>query len=202
MIHGKGGNKEDARGFAERAAQAGWQTVAIDLPVDLQPWDCHAAVRDVFIAMQGHWHTIGVRATSIGAWFATAALDGEPLAAALFESPLFNTVQHIEGLMESAKVDRELLRERSVITPASGPQLSWDYLQWAEDHIVQNWMPQTFILSGSDDELVPISRTQVFAHRWGAQLEVLPGSHHWIHTPPELRALAQWETKVLALLPY
>lgn len=193
FVHGVGGSKADAETFAERVARHGWQTVSVDLPATFMPWECVPFLRDVVAMMREQWSTIGLHATSIGAWFSTMALSGQPLAGALLLSPVLDMVGMIEQMMASASVTRDELESAGEIAAAGGAALSWRYLTWAEQNRAADWDVPTSIIVGENDELISRSSVEEFARRCGADVTTVPGGAHWLHLPHELDAIACWE---------
>lgn len=195
-VHGAGGSRRDAEGFALRAAQTGWQAVACDLPEGLLPWDCVPYLRHLAARMRSRWPVLGLRATSIGAWLSLVALCDEPLALALFQSPLLDMVGMIERMLRQADVSREELAEQGEIRTDSGV-LSWRYLVYAENNSGLSWDVPTSVIMGERDELVPHKSVEDFCRRFSADLTVVSGGAHWLHAPRELAAVAAWEADVL-----
>ncbi|WP_103063426.1 alpha/beta fold hydrolase [Actinomyces qiguomingii] len=187
-----GGSRRDAEGFALRAVQAGWQTVACDLPEGLLPWDCVPYLRDLVARMRQRWPVLGLRATSIGAWLSLVALRDVPLTLALFQSPLLDMAGMIEQMMRQVGVSRERLADRGAIRTDAGV-LSWRYLAYAEANCVAAWEVPTWIIVGERDELISRKSVEDFCSRFGADLTVVPGGAHWLHAPGEVDAVAQWE---------
>lgn len=193
FVHGMGGSRADAEMFAQRATRHGWQTVSVDLPPALLPWECVPFLQDAVAMMREQWPTIGLHATSIGAWFSTRALGGQPLAGALLQSPVLDMVGMIEQMMASAGVTRDELESAGEISAAEGTVLSWRYLRWAEQHRFEAWDAPTSIIVGENDELIPRICVDEFARKFGADVRTVPGGAHWLHLPHELDAVARWE---------
>ena len=96
-VHGKMGSKEEALDFAEVADAHGWQVVSIDLPEHgerkslpepFTPAQIIPELQRVYQTLRSHWKTVGLYATSMGAWFSMQALPGEELERCLFASPV------------------------------------------------------------------------------------------------------------------
>ena len=92
-VHGKMGSKEEALDFAAVADAHGWQVVSIDLPEhgarkDLPepftPTQIIPELQGVYQVLRSRWKTVGLYATSMGAWFSMQALPGEELERCLF----------------------------------------------------------------------------------------------------------------------
>ena len=96
-LHGQGGSKAEAAFFAAAAADAGWQTVSVDLPghgdreseaAALVPWQVVPELRCALAELRGRWDRVGLFGSSLGAWFGLLAYPDAPLAGALFLSPV------------------------------------------------------------------------------------------------------------------
>lgn len=196
-VHGLGGTKEDALSFAARAADHGWQVVSVGLPSTLQPWDCVPFLSEGFDAMRLRWSRIGLRATSIGAWFSLQALDSQRVEQALLQSPLVDMVGMIEGMMAATGVARDQLEEAGELPGPGDNVLSWRYLRWAEEHPVDRWHAPTSIIVGDADELLMAGSVERFAGAVGADVTMVAGGAHWLHQPKELEVLARWEARAL-----
>jgi pimeloyl-ACP methyl ester carboxylesterase len=94
-LHGQGGSKAEAAFFAAAAADAGWQTVSVDLPghgdreseaAALVPWQVVPELRCALAELRGRWDRVGLFGSSLGAWFGLLAYPDAPLAGALFLS--------------------------------------------------------------------------------------------------------------------
>ena len=64
--------------FAAAAADAGWQTVSVDLPghgdraseaAALVPWQVVPELRCALAELRGRWDRVGLFGSSLGAWF-------------------------------------------------------------------------------------------------------------------------------------
>ena len=124
-VHGKMGSKEEALDFAAVADAHGWQVVSIDLPEhgarkDLPepftPTQIIPELQGGYQVLRSRWKTVGLYATSMGAWFSMQALPGEELERCLFASPVVDLCQLIEKTMAWSGVTLERLeREGKVI---------------------------------------------------------------------------------------
>ncbi len=201
-VHGKMGRKEEAASFAQLACPRGSQVLAIDLPehgeragtrATLTPWEVVPELRHVLAWAQGQWSQISLRATSLGTWFSLLAFAESNLSEALFLSPVLDMAQLIERMMTWAGVTEPQLQRCGEIPTAFGETLSWRYLQYAREHPVRRWDPQTALLYGGRDHLTDRAVVDTFVRRFSWELTVLPQGEHWFHTPEELAALTRWE---------
>lgn len=206
FLHGQGGNREEAIPFAERATAMGWQVLAIDLPghgsrlqeaAAFTPWDICPEVQALYAYAQAGWSAIGLRANSIGAWFAMLALADAPLVQALFVSPVVDMPRLILRMMGHASVSLSRLQQEQEIQTDSGQTLSWPYFCYAQAHAIHRWQTPTCVLYGAHDSLIPFSEIQKFSTRFDCCLHTESECEHWFHTPLQLQQLAKWETECL-----
>ena len=205
FVHGKLGCKEEALAFGELACPLGWQVVGVDLPEHgsrkgspekLLPWTAVPELRAVYRAMGRCWRQISLRATSIGAWLAMLALQGQKPHRALFVSPVVDMVNLIETMMTWAGVTEEELKQKGEIPTQFGETLSWDYLCWAREHPV-HWRAPTEILYAGGDTLTSRAVIDSFAATSGSGLTVMENGEHWFHTEEQLQVLRAWERRCL-----
>ena len=201
-LHGQGGSKAEAAFFAAAAADAGWQTVSVDLPghgdreseaAALVPWQVVPELQTVLAYLQQHWQVVRLRANSIGAYL--AMLAWEDPARALLVSPVLDMEGLILTMMGWAGVTEEKLRAQGEIPTSFGQTLSWDYLVWVREHPAHTWRCPTRILYGSGDSMTPRRTAEAYARRHHAELTVTEGGEHWFHTPEQLAALRKWEER-------
>lgn len=206
-VHGKMGYKEEAERFAEIACPRGWQVLSLDLPEHGQrkgrpepftPWAGGAELRKLLAWMRPRWEHISLYATSMGVWFSMLALSEEPLERALFVSPVVDMEQLIRKLMRWAKVTEAQLEREKIIPTELGETLSWDYYSFVREHPIRHWEVPTAILFGERDHLTDLETVEMFARRFGAELEVIPDSRHWFQDPTQLAALAAWTERQLS----
>ena len=117
-LHGQGGSKAEAAAFAAAAAEAGWQTVSVDLPghgdrtaeaAELVPWRVVPELRCALAELRGRWEQTALFGTSLGAWFGLLAYPDAPLAGALLLSPVVDMEALIRKMMGWAGVTEEQL---------------------------------------------------------------------------------------------
>lgn len=202
FLHGQMGHKEEAEAFAQAACSKGCQVLSIDLPghgerqnrgEELLPW---TAVPDIGAALDwaGHrWKTVSLRANSIGAYFAMLAFEAP--SRALLASPVLDMEKLILTMMGWAGVTEKQLREQGEIATAFGQTLSWKYLCWVREHPVHHWTCPIRILYGSQDNLTDCRTVDEFVRQHDAELTVMEGGEHWLHTAGQLTVLREWEEK-------
>lgn len=201
-LHGKCGCKEEAELFAETVCPKGTQVLAMDLPEHgerkgsaetFAPWDTVPELEQLLAYARTRWEHIGLRATSLGAWFSMLAFGGETLDKALFVSPVLDMERLIRDMMGWAGVGEERLKAEGEIPTAFGETLSWRYLQYARAHPVTNWSTPTAILYAGRDSLTGRETVDAFVRRFGCELTVMKDGEHWFHTPEQLSVLKRWE---------
>ena len=174
-LHGQGGSKAEAAFFAAAAADAGWQTVSVDLPghgdreseaAALVPWQVVPELRCALAELRGRWDRVGLFGSSLGAWFGLLAYPDAPLAGR--------------------------------IPTTFGQTLSWEYLRYVRTHPARRWRTPTAILYGARDHLTDRETVEAFAARNGCRLTVEEAGEHWFHTPEQLAVVDRWQRACLA----
>ena len=126
FVHGQFGCKEEALPFAEIVAPDA-QVLSIDLPnhgtrqnrdEEFAPWTAAPELTRVMAYARAHWHTINVRATSIGAYFARLAFAAPEKA--LFVSPIVDMERLICDRICAAGITEQILRERGMYPAREG----------------------------------------------------------------------------------
>lgn len=200
-VHGKMGSKEEALAFAELACPMGYQVLAIDLPEHgerkgrpekLLPWVVLPELQLVYQYAKFHWRTVSLRATSIGAWLAMQALQGDAPEQALLASPVVDMEALITNMMQYAHVTEEQLQRAGEIPTDLGETLSWPYLCWVREHPL-HWHGRTQVLYGDRDTMTSRTLIERFRQESGAHLTIMEGGEHWFHTPVQMAAVQMWE---------
>lgn len=132
-VHGQGGDKSEARDFANIAAETGYQVISIDLPehgerqgeaLSFEPWNIVPELSYVMGYCKRQWSEISLFANSIGAWFSMLAFPDEDLKQCLFVSPVVDMVNLISNIMAWANVSELQLKQEKVILTSFGQTLS------------------------------------------------------------------------------
>ena len=208
-LHGQGGDRAEAAPFAAAAAEAGWQTVSIDLPghgertaeaADLVPWKVVPEVRAALGNLAGRWERTALFGSSLGAWFGLLACRDLTLAGALLLSPVVDMEALIRKMMGWAGVTEERLAREGSIPTDFGQTLSWEYLEYVRAHPIQMWTAPTAILYGGRDHLTDRETVEAFARRFACRLTVEPEGDHWFHTPDQVAAVDRWQRESLRAL--
>ena len=202
FIHGQCGCKEEGAAFAQIAAPAGAQVLAIDLPehgerkeekARLLPWTAVPELKKVFAYMKPRWSQIGLRTNSIGAHLSMLALECETLCRALFVSPIADMERLITDMMGWAGVTEQELKEKGEIPTSFGQTLSWEYLTWERQHPLRDWNCPTAVLYAGKDNMTSRETIERFSAAHHATLTVMEDGEHWFHTPEQLAVLQAWE---------
>lgn len=200
FLHGQMGCKEEGEAFAQTACPKGYQVLAIDLPghgqrkdrgEELTPWNAVPELRQAmdWAKEQGPW--VGLRANSIGAYFALLAFSAPDKA--LLVSPILDMERLIRDMMGWAGVTPEQLQREGTIPTAFGQTLSWEYLCYVRQHPIQSWQCPIALLYGERDNMTCRQTVDAFVQSRHARLQVMAGGEHWFHTPAQLEVLRAWE---------
>ncbi|MCR5136906.1 MAG: alpha/beta hydrolase [Oscillospiraceae bacterium] len=187
-IHGKGGSAAESEHY--RPLFPGRDVIGLDYQT-FSPWETGAEISDAVSALKTGHDSITLIANSIGAFFSmSAGIDGL-IRKAYFISPVVSMERLICNMMAWAGVTEKLLKEKGVIATPFGEELSWDYLCYVREHLVQ-WHVPTEILYGSCDSLTPYETVSLFAEERNAGLTVMEGGEHWFHTEEQMEFLDEW----------
>ena len=192
-IHGKGGSAREAERYRSLCPE--YQVVGVDYQGEL-PWEVRGQLQAACAKARRQSEQVIVLANSIGAYFAMDALQGCPLAKALFISPVLDMERLILDMMGRVGVSEQTLRERGEIPTDFGETLSWAYLCYVREHPI-TWQVPTEILYAGGDHLVSRQSVERFAAEHGAGLTVLEDGEHWFHTEEQLAFLDNWVKKLL-----
>lgn len=201
VVHGKASCKEDAERFTRVAIAKGFQALSFDLPEHGERTAAARActvqngvqdLRTVMDYVRQNWTSVSLFATSLGAYFSLVAYRDCTFGQCLFSSPVLNMQRLIENMMRWFNVtpaQLEVLRE--IPTPI-GETLSWDYYSYVKEHPVDRWQNPTAILYPELDNLTEPEVVDEFARRFGAQVQRVPGSEHYMHSDAELAIMEDW----------
>ncbi|MCD8355415.1 MAG: alpha/beta hydrolase [Clostridia bacterium] len=205
FIHGKCGNKEEAKSFAEIVCPKGFQVVGIDLPehgerksdgVPLYPWTVVPELKKVIAFLYRYYSQISIRANSIGAWFAMLAFQGKDIANSLFVSPVLDMEKLVQNMMQWAAVTEEQLKTEGEISTDFGEILSWQYYTYVKEHPIVSWNTQTCILYADKDNMTERNTVEKFVTSHPCKLTVMQNGEHWFHTEEQLAFLRNWEDEM------
>ena len=208
-LHGQGGSKAEAAFFAAAAADAGWQTVSVDLPghgdreseaAALVPWQVVPELRCALAELRGRWDRVGLFGSSLGAWFGLLAYPDAPLAGALFLSPVVDMEALIRKMMGWAGVSEERLAREGRIPTTFGQTLSWEYLRYVRTHPARRWRTPTAILYGARAHLTDRETVAGFAARYGGGLTGGVGGERGVPPPEQLAVVDRWQRGSLQAL--
>ena len=201
FVHGKASCKEEAERFAGLVAEKGCQVISFDLPEhgarkdDPRACDVHNGIADlhtIMVFVRERWARVDLFANSLGAYFSLMAYRDLHFEHCLFSSPILNMQRLIENMMRWFEVTPERLAQERVIETSFGEPLSWDYYTFVREHPIERWDSPTAILYPELDNLTELAVVEDFAQRFGARVQTVPGSEHYLHTDAELLVFDAW----------
>lgn len=187
--------------LAECAEQKGYQVLSFDLPehgerkgeptpCKVQP--CVEELHSVMDYAKTQTQEISHFACSMGAYFSLRAYQDEPLAQALFLSPVVDMERLIGNMMTWFSVSEQRLQAEQTVETPIGQTLYWDYYQHVKAHPITRWTAPTHILYGSADNLCERDVIDRFTRHFGCRLTVLAEGEHFFHIPEQLGFYAKW----------
>lgn len=192
-IHGMGGSGAEADRL--KPVLPDYDIYGPDF-ADFTPWGTFNGIYKLYDALSMQYEKVVLLGNSIGCWFLMNALGSLMPKRALFISPVTDMERMILSMMAAEGVTEETLEKRRLIKTASGAVLSWDYLAYVREHLV-DWKTKTSVLYAGGDALIPRSEVETFAALHGADLTVMENGEHWFHTPEQLAFLDAWLKKNL-----
>lgn len=202
FVHGKCGDKEEAKLFAEIACPKGWQVLSIDLPEHgerkeekdcFAPWYVVPELQSVMKYINERWSHVALRANSIGAWFSMLSFADVKFEKCLFVSPVLDMECLIYHMMHWAGISEKQLEYQKEVKTEFGEILSWKYLEHTKAHPIKCWHTPTAILYAGKDNLTEKNTVDAFVQKFNCALKVMEDGEHWFHTPEQLEVLKQWE---------
>ena len=200
-VHGNKSSKEEARHFAEKANQKGYQVLSFDLPEhgermdDNYPCVVWNGVNDLKIIgqyVQQNWNGVYLFSNSLGAYFSLLAYKDFSLRKCLFLSPILDMERLIQNMMKWFSISEQELMEKREIPTQMGETLNWKYYCYAKENPIEKWSVPTAILYGSKDNLTEQIVVENFSKRFNCDLTVLDGGEHWFRNDRQLNFLGQW----------
>ena len=187
-IHGKGGSAVEAGHY--RPIFADCDVTGLDYKAET-PWEAEAEFPRLLAHCGRDYDSVSIIANSIGAYFALNALSCAAIDRAWFISPVADMEQLICGMMRSANVSEDELREKGEIVTGFGETLSWRYLCYAREHPI-SWNIRSDILYAEHDALTSFETVSRFAEAINASLTVMKNGEHWFHTDEQMDFLDSW----------
>ena len=206
FVHGKCGNKEEARWLSDILCPRGCQVLGIDLPehgermnesAKLVPWVAVPELKSVLSYIRTLWQSVSLYAVSIGGYFSLSAFGDEAFEKALLVSPVVDMRALIESMMLWAGVSEERLVQEKEILTDFGETLSHEYYTYAKSHSITKWSSETAILYAGRDNLTDRKTITAFAERFGCELQIYEEGEHWFHTEEQLAVLRDFMRKEL-----
>ena len=193
-LHGMGGHPNEANHFQNLCE---CEIFGLDYH-GIDPWAVKDEILTEYDSLRKRFGRVSVIAVSIGAYFCMNALHDREICRAFFISPVVNMENLILGMMASAGVSESELEAKKEIDTPYGAKLSWEYLQYVRNNPL-NWTAPTWILHAEKDNLIPVERVREFAQAHHAELTVMPGGEHWLHTEEQTSFLDEWFRKSINL---
>ena len=201
FVHGKCASKEDAEALARIVVPKGYQVLSFDLPEHGERKEegrlCNVqnGVEDLNTVMdlvRSKWPSVSLFANSLGAYLSLVAFRNFSFENCLFSSPILDMQRLIENMMGWFKVTAAELEAQGEIPTPIGEPLSWAYYRYVKAHPVEVWNSPTAILYPELDNLTELAVVEDFKRRFGAQIQIVPASEHYMHTEAELEILDRW----------
>ncbi|NUM48977.1 MAG: alpha/beta hydrolase [Anaerolineales bacterium] len=206
FVHGKMSKKEEAEGVAEIAVKKNMQVLSFDLPehgerkAEGRACSVQNGVEDLTQVMEYvkcHWKTVGLFASSLGAYFSLVAYRDIPFQKCLFLSPILDMEALIHNMMQWFNVSEKELEEQQEIETSMGEKLIWDYYQFVRQNPVEAWNVETYILYGERDHLTPRTVLDAFVSRFQCYVDIVKDGEHYFHTDKQRERLRRWIGKNL-----
>ena len=187
-IHGKGGSADEAEHY--KPLFADFDIIGMDYQAQT-PWKAKTEFARFFAEITVKYQQISIVANSIGAFFAMHALNDRKISEAFFISPIVNMENLIKNMLKYANVTEAELQKKEIIQTEFGETLSWEYLSWVRNNLI-NWRVPTHILYGNNDNLQSLKDIEDFAAKISADVTVMNSGEHWFHTEKQMRFLDNW----------
>lgn len=200
-VHGKMGNKENAKHFADIAVSRGYQVISFDLPehgerkneeYPIMVWNGVKDLRSISNYVINKWKEINLYACSLGAYFSLLAYKNIDIKKCLFQCPVLDMEKLIINMMKWFGIKEEQLKDEKVIVTPIGEMLYWDYFIYSKEHPVDEWEPETYILYPSKDSLTERNTVNDFVDTHKVHLTVLDGAEHYFTEYKYLEQLEDW----------
>ena len=187
-IHGKGGSSHEAEQY--KPLCIGYDVYGLDFD-DFTPWGTREIILNEFGKLNRRHEKVYVLANSIGAYFSMLALQHCNLEKAFFISPILDMERLILDMMKLSGVTEHELSERGEIKTDYGETISWKYLCYVRDNLIQ-WNVPTEILYSQHENLTTYETVKNFVRTHDANLTVMEDGEHWFHTPEQMKFLYEW----------
>lgn len=187
-VHGKGGNSKEIEQLKPYCNN--YDIYGIDI-IDFTPWGTEKQIQNIFEVLKKEYESVSLIANSIGAYFSMYALQNYCVEKAFFISPILDMEKLILDMMKCANVTEKDLKEHKEISTDFGETLSWEYLSFVRNNLIQ-WNVQTEILYAEHDNMTSKDTVNKFVKTHQAKLTVMPEGEHWFHTPEQLEFLGKW----------
>lgn len=187
-VHGKGGSAEEAEHYKSIFSKS--DVIGFDYKSH-NPWEAKNEFSNFFNLHSKGYNSVILIANSIGAFFSLNSFHEKKITKALFISPIVNMEKLIADMMIWANVTEAELRIKKEIPTEFGETLSWEYLCYVRNNIIE-WNISTCILYGEKDNLTSMETISEFANKTGASLTIMKNGEHWFHTDEQMKFLDNW----------
>lgn len=187
-VHGKGGSAEEAEHYKSIFSKS--DVIGFDYKSH-NPWEAKNEFSNFFNLHSKGYNSVILIANSIGAFFSLNSFHEKKITKALFISPIVNMEKLIADMMIWANVTEDELRIKKEIPTEFGETLSWEYLCYVRNNIIE-WNIPTCILYGEKDNLTSTETISEFANKTGASLTIMKNGEHWFHTDEQMKFLDNW----------
>ncbi len=186
-IHGKGGNAGEAEHY--KPIFPGFQVIGFDYKAKT-PWEAKKEFSEYFSGIGKKYDAVSVIACSIGAFYLMNA-EKVKIEKVCFISPVADMEKLITDMMEYERVTEDELSRKKEIETQFGETLSWEYLSYVRNNKIK-WDVPTFVLYGSEDNLISYETILEFTQKVNAKLTVMKSGEHWFHTGKQMEFLDSW----------
>ena len=173
-VHGKGGSAEEAEHYKPLFSES--DVIGFDYKSH-NPWEAKNEFSNFFNLHSKEYNSVVLIANSIGAFFSLNSFHEKMITKALFISPIVNMEKLIADMMIWANVTEDELRIKKEIPTEFGETLSWEYLCYVRNNIIE-WNIPTCILYGEKDNLTSMETISEFANKTGAALTIMKNGEH------------------------
>lgn len=169
-VHGKGGNSKEIEQLKPYCNN--YDIYGIDI-IDFTPWGTEKQIQNIFEVLKKEYESVSLIANSIGAYFSMFALQNYCVEKAFFISPILDMEKLILDMMKCANVTEKDLKEHKEISTDFGETLSWEYLSFVRNNLIQ-WNVPTEILYAEHDNMTSQDTVNKFVKTHQAKLTVMP----------------------------